>query len=163
MEKPVYMQVPMIDLVDLNKRPKQPLDYIGGFESYQQKLYSVLSEKIAPISGKDTIDLDKHLNLEQVGFEGGLISFLVSPKYITSGMITLLECPLNLSLLSLIPEFKLSDEERSYWKSEMNEARAFCATAELTPELYITLEAINDSDKIAKEKNSKYEAPKFNR
>jgi hypothetical protein len=84
---------------------KRALDYVGGFEAVQGRLYSILSQKIVDQPVSSILFLEDHLPLREMGFKKGLVGFLREPVYITHEMIESLAVPLNINEAHVFPKF----------------------------------------------------------
>jgi len=139
---------------------RSALDYFGGFEAYQQRLYETISKGLLKLTIEQLLYLERRSTGRVSGFDKGLVDFIKAPVYITDEMASRLETPLRFSQLSILGECVLK-EDREYWMKRMKDQGAFSTGPELTPEFFISLEALEESKKLAKAKNATGEKPKF--
>jgi hypothetical protein len=148
--------------IDKSARPKQPLDYLGGFEKYQEMLYAEIAGRIANLPVRDCLIIEKRLQLRKKGFTNGLVDFIQNPNYITRQMIEPLEVPLNFGELGFIHQrIVLAEEEENYWDSELTQIYHPSFGKKISPKSYLMFKISNDSDKLAKENNSYGIKPDF--
>ena len=132
---------------------KSALEYYGGFEKFQIGLYEDIRNHLLELPAKNLLDLEKRYNVSPNPKRQRLdvFDFIRNQQLISHDLAHFFSFT-----GSHYPQcsVELTPEDREYWQNEIVSAGSFIANIGARPsvELYIFLTALEESDKIAKEK-----------
>lgn len=141
---------------------KTPLEYLGGFEAYQEKMYKAFAEGISKLTKEAREYLDDYYK-EINGLENGLLHYVKNPCYATIRLSEALNCSLDLNGTSFfnIP-VELSEQDKEFWEQEMIKTGARSISGPpLDLGLFFYLYALEESDQTAEEKNAQGIKPNY--
>lgn len=151
----------IIVMEEICVQEKSALDYFGGFDAYQKRLHDTISKGILKLTIEQLLYIENRSTGRVSGFDSGLIKFVKEPVYVTNKMASRLECPLSFSRLSILGKVTLTEEDKNYWNGKIKKNGAFSTGPQLTPELFVSLEALEESDELAEERNTLGERPNY--
>ena len=102
---------------------KKALDLIGGYETFQDKIYGIVKERLETMDRSELEKIDntlKDVGLLKDGLEDGIKELEHTKKYLTSPNIHLLESFLGFSKGDIM-KFEIPKEDIPYWKSRQSQ------------------------------------------
>jgi hypothetical protein len=91
------------------ERPENPLDIVGGFEAYQDRIYETIMGKVKSWTVEQLLKYEQHVvdrnrSHRKDGLKDGLIGLIQSKRYLTRDNIELLEPGLGFYRSTLFKE-----------------------------------------------------------
>ena len=149
----------IIKMVETAVEERRALDYFGGFEAYQEKLYNALRDKLRGMSVEQMIAMEKWIFTPKEHLR--LSDFVGTPHYVYYHMGGGALCrALNVDVLSLLGKRReLSLGEQNYWQIRIGKELGIGSCNVLDPHLAMT--AVEESDARAEKLTKKGVKPNF--